>query len=279
MARKKKIRVAIQGIVTSFHEIAAITYFDEPLIPLECLTFHQLCTCLDKEEADYAVMAIENSIAGSILPNYFLLQQYRFRIIGEVYLPIHLHLLALPGVRLEDIRTIESHPMAIRQCSDFLHALGGVEIRESDDTALSAQHIRTHDLRSTAAIANERAAERFRLDILRKRIETHQKNFTRFLILSKNGSSPKKSNKASLWFEIPNTVGSLADTLVILKNHRLNLSRIQSIPILGRPDEYSMHVDVEWRLRANYDDAMRQVTQQVHNLNVLGEYMKGKMRS
>src|SRR5689334_25298973 len=134
--KKKKLRVAIQGLATSFHEVAALTYFDEPIETVECLSFHKLFESLKHDKADVAVMAIENSIAGSILPNYFLLQDYHFSIAGELYLPIHMHLLALPGVSLKDITSIESHPMAIRQCSEYLHALNGVEIRESDDTAL-----------------------------------------------------------------------------------------------------------------------------------------------
>src|SRR5258706_13436574 len=126
--KKKKIRVAIQGIATSFHEVAAITYFG-PVEPVECLSFYALCETLKSGKADYAVMAIENSIAGSILPNYFLLQEYHFSIVGELYLPIHMHLLALPGVKMSDIRSIESHPMAIRQCSEFLHRLKDVEVK------------------------------------------------------------------------------------------------------------------------------------------------------
>ena len=135
--KKKKLRVAIQGIATSFHEVAALSHFDEPIETIECLSFHVLCETLKNDGADYVMMAIENSIAGSILPNYFLLQEYHFSIVGELYLPIHMHLLALPGVKMKDIKCIESHPMAIRQCSEFLHRLEGVEIRESDDTALS----------------------------------------------------------------------------------------------------------------------------------------------
>src|SRR6478736_6938460 len=135
MGKKKKIKVAIQGIATSFHEVAAFTHFKEPIETVECLSFHILCESLKKGESDFAVMAIENSIAGSILPNYFLLQEYHFSIIGELYLPIHMHLLALPGVKLENIKHIESHPMAIRQCTEFLNRLNGVEIRESADTA------------------------------------------------------------------------------------------------------------------------------------------------
>lgn len=277
MAKKKKLSIAIQGIATSFHEIAALTYFDQPIETIECLTFHQLCENLKNGTADYAVMAIENSIAGSILPNYFLLQDYHFSIVGEIYLPIHMHLLTLPGVKREDIRTIESHPMAIRQCSEYLHSLNGVEIRESDDTALSAKRVAELKLKDTAAIANESAAKKYGLQILERRIETHKKNFTRFLILTKRGNGKTECNKASLCFEVANEVGSLADALMTFKNNSINLTKIQSIPIIGRPSEYSIHIDVEWKRKKNYDEAMHQVLRQVKNLNVLGEYKKGKI--
>ncbi len=278
MAKKKKLNVAIQGITASFHEVAALTYFEQPIQTIECLTFHQLCESLKSGKADYAVMAIENSIAGSILPNYFLLQEYHFNIIGELYLPIHMHLLALPGVKLENIKTIESHPMAIRQCTEFLYALKGVEIRESDDTALSAKRVGELKLNDTAAIANEHAAKKFGLQILEKRIETNKKNFTRFLVLTKRSKNAIESNKASMSFEVANEVGSLADTLMTFKTNGINLSKIQSIPIIGRPSEYSIHIDVEWKKRKNYDDAMRAVMRQVNNLNILGEYKKSKMK-
>jgi prephenate dehydratase len=277
MAKKKKLNVAIQGIASSFHEVAALSYFPEPINTLECLSFHNLCERLKHGDADYAVMAIENSIAGSILQNYFLLQEYHFSIVGELYLPIHMHLLALPGVKLEDIRSIESHPMAIRQCAEFLHGLNGVEIRESDDTALSAKRVKDLKLKNTAAIANEYAAKRYGLQILEKRIETHKKNFTRFLILTKRSNGKAESNKASLCFEVANEVGSLADALMTFKNNSINLTKIQSIPIIGRPSEYSIHIDVEWRRRKNYEEAMHQVLRQVKNLNVLGEYKKAKI--
>ncbi len=277
MAKKKKIKVAIQGITTSFHEVAALTHFKEEIETVECLSFHALCESLKNGESDFAVMAIENSIAGSILPNYFLLQEYHFSIIGEVYLPIHMHLLALPGVKLDEIKNIESHPMAIRQCSDYLFRLKGVDIRESDDTAYSAKKVADKKLKDTAAIANEHAAKRFGLAILEKRIETHKKNFTRFLILTKRSSAKEETNKASLSFEVANEVGSLADALMTFKEHTINLSKIQSIPIIGKPSEYSIHIDVEWKRRKNYDDAMKQVLRQVRNLNILGEYKKGKI--
>jgi prephenate dehydratase len=273
----RKTRVAIQGIATSFHEVAALSYFDEDIETVECLSFHALCESLNDGTSDYAVMAIENSIAGSILPNYFLLQSYHFTIIGELYLPIHMHLLALPGVKLEDIKCIESHPMAIRQCSEFIHTLNGIDVRESDDTALSAKRVKEQKLKDTAAIANEFAAKKFGLQILEKGIETHKKNFTRFLVLTKRSNGKLDSNKASLSFEVANEVGSLAEALMTFKNYDINLTKIQSIPIIGKPSEYSIHIDVEWKRRKNYDDAMRSVLRQVKNLNVLGEYKKAKI--
>jgi len=276
--KKKKLRIAIQGIATSFHEVAALTHFQGPIDTIECLSFHALCEALKHDEADYAVMAIENSIAGSILPNHFLLQEYHFSIIGELYLPIHMHLLVLPGVKLKDIKSIESHPMAIRQCTEFLNKLEGVEIKESEDTALSARKIRDKKCKDSAAIANEYAAKKFGLEILEKRIETHKKNFTRFLILTKNSEDIAGSNKASLSFEVRNEAGSLANVLTSFSDNNINLTKIQSIPIIGKPREYSIHIDVEWKRKKNYDVALNQILRQTRNLNVLGEYKKAEIK-
>ena len=276
--KKKKLRVAIQGIATSFHEVAALSHFEGPIDTIECLSFHVLCETLKNDGADYAMMAIENSIAGSILPNYFLLQEYHFSIVGELYLPIHMHLLALPGVKLKDIRSIESHPMAIRQCSEFLHRLKDVDVKESDDTALSAKRIKDKKLKNAGAIANEQAAKKFGLQILERRIETHKKNFTRFLLLSKKNGSVTASNKASLSFEVANEVGSLADVMISFKDYNINLTKIQSIPIIGKPREYSIHVDVEWKKRKNYDLALQNILRQTRNLNILGEYKKAEIK-
>ncbi|MBI2215078.1 MAG: prephenate dehydratase [Acidobacteria bacterium] len=275
---RTKPRVAIQGIAASFHEAAAMNWFDVPIRTIECLTFHDLCESLAGGQSDFAVMAIENSIAGSILPNFALLEKHRFNIRGEIYVPIHLHLLALPGITLDEIETVESHPMALRQCSEFLHTLPGVAIRESDDTALSAKRIGDEGLRSFAAVASERAAKRFGLAILARRIETSSKNFTRFLVLSRNGGAVNGSNKASLAFEVADEVGSLATVLSTFKRHGINLSLIQSIPIVGRPSAYSIHVDVTFPKRADYDVAIERIQDQVVTLNVLGEYKKAEMR-
>lgn len=272
-----RLRVAIQGISASFHEIAAFAYFGREIETVECLSFHSLCETLSNHQSDFAVMAIENSIAGSILPNYFLLQQYRFRIIGELYLPIHMHLLSLSGVSIDDIRCVESHTMAIRQCTDFINRLENVEIHESDDTALSAKRISEEMLKDTAAIANEFAAKKYGLQILARNIENHKKNFTRFLILSNQVETVPGSNKASMSFVVANRVGSLAEALIVFKSNHINLTKIQSIPIIGKPNEYSIHVDVEWDHRDNYDTAMGIIRQTVTNLNLLGEYRKGSI--
>ena len=273
-----ELAVAIQGIATSFHELAAFTYFGRPVKTVECNTFLAVCEALASGKASHGVMAIENSIAGSILPNYFLLQRYHFAIIGELYLPVHLHLAALPGTKLKDIRTIESHPMAIRQCTEFLQQFPHISVRESDDTALSAKNIREKRLRDVAAIANSQASEKFGLKILERHVETHRKNFTRFLILTRSRTVVNASNKASLSFEVANEVGSLADILVVFRDHGINLTKIQSIPIVGRPQEYTIYVDVEWRKRENYDEAMRRVLRHTRNLNVLGEYKKATIK-
>ncbi|MFA6958785.1 MAG: prephenate dehydratase [Thermoanaerobaculia bacterium] len=276
--KRQKPAVAIQGVAASFHEAAATAWFATPIRTLECLTFHALCESLAAGECDFAVMAIENSIAGSILPNFALLEKHRFSIRGEIYVPIHLHLMALPGVTLDEIDTVESHPMALRQCGEFLHSLPNVAIRESDDTALSAKRVAELGLRNVAAVASERAAKRYGLSILARRIETNPKNFTRFLILSRNGGPVPANDKASLALELSDEVGSLAGVLATFKRHRINLSLIQSIPLVGRPSQYSIHVDVSYPSRADYDAALRRVRRQVISLNVLGEYRKAEMR-
>ena len=153
-----------------------------------------------------------------------------------------------------------------------------ISVRESEDTALSAKKIRDLQLKDVAAIANSQAVERFGLQIPEKRIETHRKNFTRFLLLTKARTKVNGSNKASLSFEVANEVGSLADVLVLFRDHHLNLTKIQSIPIVGRPQEYTIHVDVEWGRREQYDEAMRRVLRETRNLNVLGEYKKATIK-
>lgn len=270
------IKIAIQGVKASFHEEAAFKYFGQDIETIECESFKKTCEMLKHGKADYVVMAIENSIAGSILPNYNLLRDYRFHIIGEVHLNIQQNLLALPGVKLSDIRTVESHPIAIRQCDEFLSDHPDWAIREGMDTAGCAKRIKEEKLTTTAAIASEFAAKIYGLTILEKRVETHKKNATRFLVLSNEVVEQKNANKASLSFQTGNSVGSLASVLQCFAEQNVNLSKIQSMPVVGRRNEYDFYVDVEWKKQADYDAAIRKVLKHTVNFSIMGEYIKNE---
>ncbi|HEY2583274.1 MAG TPA: prephenate dehydratase [Mucilaginibacter sp.] len=271
--KTEKPRVAIQGIRASFHEEAAFRYFGEHIQTIECNSFKQTFEALKNKDADYVVMAIENSIAGSILPNYSLLLNYGFPVVGEIYLPIQLHLMALPGVKFDDIKYVTSHPIAIRQCVDFFDEYPHLNIVESNDTAACAKRIRDEQLTDTVAIANTLAARLYGLDVLERRIESNKKNFTRFLILTNHDNVEKNHpNKASLCFQVGNKVGALAKVLNIFAEQNVNMSKIQSMPILGKHNEYNFYVDIEWEDSKQYDTAIRQILKYTHNFNILGEY-------
>lgn len=271
-----KIKIAIQGVKASFHEEAAFKYFGDDIETIECSSFKQTCEMLKQGKADYVVMAIENSIAGSILPNYNLLRDYRFHIVGEVHLNIQQNLLALPGVKMTDIQYVESHPIAIRQCDEFLSDHPDWIIKEGMDTAGCAKKIKEEQLKNTAAIAGEFAAKIYGLQVLEKRIETNKKNATRFLILSNEVVEQKAANKASLSFQTGNAVGSLASVLQCFAEQNVNLSKIQSMPVVGRRNEYDFYVDVEWKKQADYDAAIRKVLKHTVNFSIMGEYIKNE---
>ncbi len=270
----QKKRVAIQGTRASFHEEAAFKFFGTDIETIECDSFKKTCDVLKQKQADYVVMAIENSIAGSLLPNYTLLREYNFPIVGEVYLAIQLHLLALPGVKFEDIKYVTSHPIAIRQCSDFLDDFPQLQVIESTDTAACAKKIREGNLTDTVAIANSLAAKLYDLEVMERRIESNKKNYTRFLILTNKAVESAAFNKASLSFQVGNSVGSLAEVLNILSAHNINLSKIQSMPVLGKRNEYNFYVDIEWKNQPDYDAAIRKVLKHTVNFTIMGEYLK-----
>jgi len=267
-------RVAIQGIRASFHEEAAFKFFGEDIETVECNSFKQTCEEMKHKNADYVVMAIENSIAGSLLPNYSLLREYNFPIVGEVYLPIQLHLLALPGVKFEDIKYVTSHPIAIRQCIDFFDEFPHLQVIESSDTAACAKKIREENLTDTVAIANSLAAKLYNLEIMERRIESNKKNYTRFLILTSKTSDETQINKASLCFQVGNSVGSLSKVLNIFAEHSINLTKIQSMPVLGKRNEYNFYVDVEWKQQSDYDISIRKALKHTVNFTIMGEYMR-----
>ena len=276
----KEIKIAIQGGPASFHDVVARQYFEHQQMDIiPCMTFQQVCAQLSSGQADYAVMAIENTLAGSILGNYTLLQQYPLRIIGERYLRIEQNLLALPGQTLADINVVRSHPMALLQCSKFLQTHPAMQALESSDTAESAREIREKNLQRVAAVASRLAAERYNLDILEERIEDFKDNYTRFLILSREARiNEPDTNKASAILRLYHRVGELGRVLEVFKQHHINLSLIQSIPNPIRQSEFSILLDLEYDLIDRFNEAIATVSAISIDVNILGIYRRGGMR-
>ena len=273
-------RIAIQGGYGAFHEIAAMHYFeDENIEILPRNTFKDLMKSLKKRQVDYGIMAIENSLAGSILPNYSLIKDSNMKIIGEIYLRIRQNLVALPGQKPEDLREVYSHPMAILQCQGFFDSYPLIKLIESMDTALSAKDIRENNLSGIGAIASTLAARKYELEILAESIETNKMNYTRFLILKENSGAnfnPDKVNKASLHFALSHKSGSLSKILSILSYYDQNLTKIQSMPIMGKDWEYQFYVDVMFDDYEWYKKSIEAIRPFTSELGVLGEYEKGK---
>ncbi len=231
-ATGKGLRVSIQGYEGSFHQVAAQQFFGAAVEVIPCATFREVVKiAANKKESEGGVMAIENSIAGSILPNYNLLKKSNLTIIGEIYLPIKQQLLVNPGVKLEDIREVHSHHMAIQQCLEFLDKYDW-KLVETEDTALSAKHLHQHRSKHTAAIASKLAADLFELEVLAPNIHTMKSNYTRFLVLQPEGVAQPvaDANKASVNFHTDHSRGSLARVLSKIADGGINLSKLQSFP-------------------------------------------------
>lgn len=276
----KMKKVAIQGIIGSFHEEAAQRYFNSEEVEIvECRTFRKVCQLVDSDEVDYAVMAIENAIAGSLLENYGLMRDFHLKIIGEIYIRIQMNLMALPGVKKEDLKEIHSHPIALKQCAEYIDAtFGEISLDDNFDTAGAAKNIVKNQLHNVASIGNMRTAEIYGLDILDRGIETNKRNYTRFLVLSKQNEVTAEANKASICFEVGHFYGALARVLNIFAENEINLTKIQSVPIIGKPQEYSFHVDIEWENIDNYEHAIHKVLKNVSSLTVMGEYVRGERK-
>jgi prephenate dehydratase len=273
-------RIAVQGIAGSFHEDAAINYFEDEVEIVECKTFTTVCEKIDSDKVDFAVMAIENSIAGSLLNNYQLIRDYHLRVIGEIYLHISMNLLVNEGVAKTDIEHIHSHPIALRQCMEYIEQYyPNAQLHEKLDTAASSKMVADKKLKNAASIGNLRSAELYGLTVLDTGIETNKKNYTRFLILSKHGNPTEGSNKASVCFEVGHFYGALARVLNTFAENEINLTKIQSVPKIGKPNEYTFHVDIEWEKAANYDKAIHQVLKSASSLSILGEYIKGNLHN
>lgn len=271
-------RVAIQGVKGAFHQIAALEYFSEEEIELvPCNTFKELFAKMDEDEDLLAVVAIENTIAGSLLQNHDLLRQSGSLIIGEHKLRIEHHLAVLPGQKLEDIKEVHSHPIALMQCEDFLDNNKHLLVVESDDTALSAKEITKNKIKGRAAICSRLAAEKYGLEIIAEGIETNKRNFTRFLIIAKPDLAYKLNrgvelNKSTIVFTLPHEEGSLSKVLTILSFYHINLTKIQSLPIIGHEWEYQFYVALTFDNYERYRQALEAIKPLTNEFQILGEY-------
>jgi prephenate dehydratase len=270
-------RIAIQGFEGSFHQEAANHFFGGNVKVIPCTTFRETVRqASDKKISDGGVIAIENSTAGSILPNYNLLQKSNLHVIGEIYLQIRQHLMVNPDVEFNEIKEVHSHPMALLQCMDYLEKFDW-KLVESDDTALSAQLIHQHHNKHAAAIAGRLAAKMYGLNIIVPNIHTLKNNYTRFLILQREDKIGymEHPNKSSLYFQTDHSKGSLARVLTIIADGGVNLSKLQSFPIPDTDWKYSFYVDMEFDSLDRFNsviDAIRSVTEK---LKVYGIYKKG----
>ena len=270
-------RVSIQGYEGSFHQVAAQQFFGKDTVVIPCSTFKDVIKIAsNKKESDGGVMAIENSIAGSILANYNLLQKSHLKIIGEIYLQIKQNLLVNPGVKLEDIREVHSHTMALQQCYDFLDKHKW-KLVETEDTALSAKHVHQHKSKHIAAIASKLAAELFQLEVLAPGIQTMKNNYTRFLMLQRQdvAQTVADANKASVNFKTDHSRGSLARVLTKIAEGGINLSKLQSFPIPGSDFKYSFHADMEFDTIGQFENVVDQIKPLTEELKIYGVYKRG----
>ena len=271
-------KVSIQGFEGCFHQEAARIFFGESIEVICCSTFKEVIDIAgNSSKSDGGVMAIENSIAGSILPNYNLLQKSNLTIIGEVYLQINQHLMVNPGVQLEDIKEVHSHPMAIQQCFGFLDKYNW-KLVEKEDTALSAKQVHQHHSKHVAAIASKLAAEIYDLEIIAPNIHTLKNNYTRFLILQKAGDIKKiiDGDKASINFHTDHSKGSLAKVLTKIADAGINLSKLQSFPIPGSDFKYSFHADVEFDSVDQFYKVIKKIESITEEVKIYGVYKNGK---
>lgn len=275
-------KVAIQGGLGAYHDVAARNYFSgEEISIVPCLSFRDIFIEAKKDTSLIGIMAIENTIAGGLLPNHDLLKLNDLWIAGECKLRISHCLAALPGQALSDIKEVTSHPMALMQCDDFLDNMGNVKVVEHEDTALAAKEISENNLHGVAAICSSYAAELYNLNVLATGIETNKRNFTRFLVLAQEDmladlQKNNNINKSSLVFVLPHSEGSLSRVLSVLSFYDINLTRIQSLPIIGREWEYQFYIDLTFSDYHRYKQSIEAIMPLVVGLKILGEYSKGK---
>jgi len=271
--------VAIQGVKGSFHHIVSQQYFDPSINVQACMTFDEVVESVLNGTSDAAIMALENSIAGSILPNYALIDDHDLHVVGEHYLDIQHCLMALPHQEIADITEVYSHPMALLQCKAFFKNHPHIKLIEDKDTAEVAERIQKKQLKNVAAIASQLAAELFELTILAKSIQTIKSNETRFVIVERERSTLNKNdiNKASLKLELDHKRGSLAALLNVLSDCKLNLTKIQSLPKIETPWKYAFFIDVTFESYADFEKAKAIVSLMAQDMKVLGAYKNARL--
>ena len=277
-------KVAIQGGLGSYHDIAAHQFFlDEEIELICCDTFEDVFKAIHEDSQVLGMLAIENTIAGSLLYNNELLRQSGVQIIGEHKLRISHSFVCLPDEDWQDITEVNSHPIALMQCREFLSQHHGMKVVETEDTALSAENIKRNNLRGHAAICSKYAAEIYGMKVLQEGIETNKHNFTRFLVVADpwqvdalNRTKPLNPNKANLVFTLPHREGSLSQVLSILSFYQINLTKIQSLPIIGREWEYQFYIDVMYDNILRYKQSIAAITPLTKELKILGEYEAGR---
>lgn len=276
---KKPLSVAIQGYPGAFHDIASRQYFEKHsvnIVPGD--TFDDLVDLIKNKTVDVGLMAIENTLAGSIVSNYYRLLENNLKATGEIYLRIKQNLMVLPNVKIEEINEVYSHPMAIAQCKQFFKKHPHIRLIEAKDTALSAKIVADKKMGNTGAIASSLAADMYGLEIIGESIETNKYNYTRFLVLEREEESkiPKGADKVSLCFSVSHEVGSLHKVLSVMAAYGLNLTKIQSIPIAGKKWEYFFFVDFTCEGKMQWEQGIESLRPLVLELKVLGVYNQGK---
>jgi len=271
------MKVSIQGIHGAFHEEAARLYFKEKIEIVSNLTFQDLISSILNKTADNGIMAVENTISGTIHANLNLIKHSGLKITGEVYLPVNQNLIALPATKMQNITEIHSHYMAINQCQEFLNKLKNIKIIESEDTALSIKNIAENQLRHVAAIGSKLAAEQYKMEIISANIETSTKNYTRFLILSNQIDSSQPYDKCSLAIILPHKKGSLSIILNILSFYDINLTKIESVPIIGEPWHYLFYLDVQFESAHDFSQSIEALKPMAAKIYILGRYTSGNL--
>lgn len=272
-----KKNIGIQGIQGSFHHIVANEYYGNNIDIDEFQSFEKMARHLAEGKSDASIMAIENSIAGSIIPNYALIDEYNLSIVGEYFLKISHHLLALENQSIDDIKEVHSHPMALLQCRDFFKKHPKIKLVEDTDTALSAKKIHMNNEKGIAAIASALASHLYSLDVLAENIQTIENNETRFVVLERSTRNSKSVfDKASIKFELDHKRGSLATILNVLSDCKMNLTKIQSMPKIETPWRYSFFVDITFQSSDDYFKAKSIIEIMAKDFKVLGEYKNSK---